>query len=270
MAVDDQRVGAVFRAVRIRRGWRQLDVANRAGVSSSLISLIERGHIASATLDRLRRVAAVLEIRLDVVARWRGGELDRLLNSRHAALSEDVAKWVTDLRDWVVIPEVSFAYYAERGVIDLLAWHASSRTLLVIEIKTEIVDLQEMLGTLDRKSRLALRVARDRGWNPRGVATWLVVAEGTANRRRVANHRALIRSALPAAGSEMRMWLRHPSGSIRGCSFWSNSTRKWRNATSQRYEACSRPTESSLPCMKGARRISISSASPLCRHGFPA
>jgi transcriptional regulator with XRE-family HTH domain len=41
--MDDIRVGAAFRAVRIRRGWRQQDVADRAGVSRALISLIERG-----------------------------------------------------------------------------------------------------------------------------------------------------------------------------------------------------------------------------------
>jgi transcriptional regulator with XRE-family HTH domain len=217
--MDDQRVGAVFRAVRIRRGLRQADVASRGRVSSSMVSLIEPGHIGSATLNRLRSVANVLEIRLDVLARWRGGDLDRLLSSKHAALTEDVARWITGLPGWAVFPELSFAYYGERGVIDLLAWHASSRTLLVIGIKTEIVDLQEMLGTLDQKKRFAAKVGRDRGWNPRAVATWLVVAESTANRRHVAAHRSLVRSALPASGFEMRTWLRHPSDAIHGCSF---------------------------------------------------
>ncbi|MDQ3407393.1 MAG: helix-turn-helix domain-containing protein [Chloroflexota bacterium] len=32
-AMDDARVGAALRAIRIRRGWRQADVATRAGVS---------------------------------------------------------------------------------------------------------------------------------------------------------------------------------------------------------------------------------------------
>ncbi len=223
--MDDQRVGAAIRAVRVRRGLRQADVASRARVSSSMVSLIERGHIGSASLNRLRSVASVLEIRLDVLVRWRGGDLDRLLSSKHAALTEDVAHWITGLSGWAVFPEVSFAYYGERGVIELLAWHASSRTLLVIEIKTEIVDLQEMLGTLDRKTRLALKVGQDRGWNPRAVATWLVVAEGTANGRHIANHPSLVRSALPASGFQMRNWLRRPSGAIHGCSFWSNSNR---------------------------------------------
>lgn len=50
------------------------------------------------------------------------------------------------------MPEVSFSIYGERGVIDLLAWHGPSRTLLVIELKTEVVDAAEMLGVLDRKT----------------------------------------------------------------------------------------------------------------------
>ena len=222
--MNDQRVGAAFRAVRLRRGWRQTDVATRAGVSHSLVSLIERGHIGTVTVERLRRVGGVLEIRLDVTPRWRSGELDRLLNSRHAALTDSIAAWISALPGWQVAPEVSFAIYGERGSIDLLAWHAASRTLLVIEVKTEIVDLQEMLGVLDRKTRLARRIGAERRWNALSVATWLVVAEGTANRRRVLDHRALVRSALPANGLMMRRWMTEPTGSMAACSFWSIST----------------------------------------------
>jgi transcriptional regulator with XRE-family HTH domain len=221
--VTDQRLGGVFRAVRIRLGRRQIDVARRAGVSASLISLIERGHLGSITVDRLRRVAAALEIRLDLLARWRGGELDRLMNARHATLTEAVAVWITSIPGWVVVPEVSFAFYGERGSVDLVAWHAMSRTLLIIEIKTEIVDLQELLGTLDRKARLGFKIGQERGWRPARVSTWLIVAEGTANRRRVALHSALVRAALPSRGPEMRRWLRDPIGTMAACSFWSNS-----------------------------------------------
>jgi hypothetical protein len=42
------------------------------------VSLIERGHLDTLSLRTMRRVAAVLDVRLDLVARWRGGELDRL------------------------------------------------------------------------------------------------------------------------------------------------------------------------------------------------
>jgi transcriptional regulator with XRE-family HTH domain len=219
-AMDDARVGAAFRAVRIRRGWRQQDVADKCRVSRTQISLIERGHIARVTIEALREVAAVLDIRIDVVARWRGGELDRLLNARHSALGDTVARWLRRL-GWEVAPEVSFAISGERGWIDLLAWHAPTRTVLVIELKTEIVDLQELLGVVDRKTRLAARIGRDRGWNAAIVATWVVVAEGPTNRRRVAAHQALLRTALPDDGRTMRRWLRSPSGRVAALSFFS-------------------------------------------------
>jgi hypothetical protein len=92
-------------------------------------------------------------------------------------------------------------------------------TLLVIELKTELADVQETVGTLDRKVRLAARVAADRGWEPVAVACWLLVADGGTNRRRVQAHRAMLRNALPADARSMSGWLRNPRGPIRALSF---------------------------------------------------
>jgi hypothetical protein len=61
-------------------------------------------------------------------------------------------------------------------VIDILAWHPTRGVLLVIELKTEVVDVNEMLGTLDRMRRLAQGIARSRGWQPRAVGTWVVIS----------------------------------------------------------------------------------------------
>jgi hypothetical protein len=74
------------------------------------------------------------------------------------------------MSDWRIAPEVSFAVFADRGVIDILAWHAANRSLLVIELKTDIVDVQETIGTLDRKHRIAATVARERGWHPTTIS----------------------------------------------------------------------------------------------------
>jgi transcriptional regulator with XRE-family HTH domain len=67
--MDLQRLGSLFRAVRRRRGLRQLDVATAAGVSDSAVSLIERGHSDTLSFRTLERVAATLDIRLDVAGR---------------------------------------------------------------------------------------------------------------------------------------------------------------------------------------------------------
>ena len=90
----------------------------------------------------------------------------------------------------------------------------------MIELKTEIVDVQGMLGTLDRKRRLAARIARARGWVPAVVATWLIVSSSRTNRRRVDAHRTMLRNALPGDGRAMNAWLVAPRGSIAALSFW--------------------------------------------------
>ena len=85
-------------------------------------------------------------MRVELVARWRGGDLDRMVNARHAALHEAVALLFARHSGWTTAPEVSFSIYGERGAIDVLAWHAARRALLVVELKSEIVDVQGMLG----------------------------------------------------------------------------------------------------------------------------
>ena len=215
------RVGAALRAVRKRRGWRQVDVAARAGVSSSFVSLCERGHLDLASIRMLRRMASALDVRLDLQPRWRGGELDRLINARHSELHESVARYFVAVPGWVFEPEVSFSIYGERGIIDILAWHAATRSLLVIELKTLIVDVQALVGDVDRKRRLAKQVARDRGWDAATVSSWVIVLRSATNQRRVAAHRTMLRTALPTDGRTMRGWLLKPSGAVRSLSMWS-------------------------------------------------
>ena len=177
--MEDDRLGSAIRAVRIRRGWRQIDLAAAARVSRSTISRMERGHVGSLSVDMLRSIAGALDVRVELRGRWRGGDLDRLLNARHSALHEVVARYLAGLPGWIREPEVSFAIYGERGVIDILAWHPGRRALLVIELKTDIADVNELVGTVDRKRRLAARVAHERGWDVGAEATvsvWVIVA----------------------------------------------------------------------------------------------
>jgi len=223
--VDYRRVGATIRAVRIKKGWRQFDLALRAGVSRAAVSRVESGNIGGLSVDYLVVIANALDVRAELVLRWRGGELDRLLNSRHSALHEAVARYFAEMPGWIIAPEVTFAVFGERGAIDILAWHPAMRALLVIELKTEIVDVNELMGTLDRKRRLATRIARERGWDARVIGTWLIVGEGTTNRRRVRSHSTTLTAAFPAGSREIADWLRKPVGPIGALSFWSNAHR---------------------------------------------
>jgi hypothetical protein len=130
------------------------------------VSLLERGHCETLSLATIRRIAGAVDVRVDLVGRWRGGDLDRLLDRRHSLLAESFAAMVAHAHGWVVEPEVSFASYRERGSIDQLAWHAETGHLLVVELKTQLVDVNELLGTLDRKRRLIRQIVAGRGWAP--------------------------------------------------------------------------------------------------------
>jgi transcriptional regulator with XRE-family HTH domain len=223
--MDDQRVGAAFRAVRIRRGWRQSDLARRAQISAATLSAIEHGHLDDVSTRALRRAAAALDIRLEVTLRLPHGELDRLLNAGHSALHEMLAQYLSALPGWIHAPEVSFAVYGERGVIDILAFHSPTGSLLIIELKTELVSLEDLLGTMDVRLRHARSIARERGWAASSVSAWVVIADTDVNKRRVRAHSAVLRSAFPADGHAIRSWLRNPHGTIRALSLWANFSR---------------------------------------------
>lgn len=220
--MDAHRLGNTIRTLRIRVGWTQRELARRSSTSPATVSRIERGLADRMPLGSVHEVGLALDAWVDFAIRWRGGDLDRALNARHAGMHEAIAKWFGRLSAWTLSPEVSFSIYGERGIVDALAWHAQSETLLVIELKTELVDISDLLGTLDRKLRLAPEIARGRGWIPRVVAGWLLVADGRTNHRRLAANHAVLRARLPDDGRRVRGWLHAPSGPLMAISFLPN------------------------------------------------
>ncbi len=219
--MDDHRFGMAVRAVRVRLRKRQVDVARSAKVSRATVGRIEHGHIDTLSLQTLRRVSATLELRVEIQARTRGADLDRMLSARHSQLAESVIRTLRhDFPDWQFLPEVSFAIWGERGVVDILAWHSGRRALLVIELKTEIVDVGELIGTLDKKRRLGHDIAASHGWDPETVSSWVIVAGGRTNERRIAEFRSTLRAAYPEDGRRMHGWLAKPIGSVAALSAW--------------------------------------------------
>lgn len=186
------------------------------------MSRIERGVVGEMPLSAIRAVLAALEIRVELQPKARAADIDRIINSRHAALAEHVMRWPALMAGWVARPEVSFAEAGERGVVDILGWHARSRSILVIELKTEIIDVGDVLGTLDRKRRLGSRIASRLGWEGGSVSVCLLVADSMTNRRRVGERGATFRAALPDDGRALRRWLAAPNGEIRALRFVSD------------------------------------------------
>lgn len=121
------------------------------------------------------------------------------------------------------MPEVSFSVYGERGVIDVLAFHPGSGSLLVIELKTQLVDVQQLIGAVDRYRRIAPRLARARGWRVRSVSACVLLRSTATNRRQVAHHGSVLRAAFPDDGRQLRRWLRQPEQVLSALAFLSYS-----------------------------------------------
>jgi transcriptional regulator with XRE-family HTH domain len=143
--MEDTQVGLVLRAVRIRRGFRQADVARMAGISQALVSRVERGDMERATVRSVRRIAAAIGVSVPFAPRWRGAESPKLLDERHASLVHEVAARLKSL-GWAVRPELTFAAGRETGSVDILAWVPKRRAVLVVEVKSLVADLQDTLA----------------------------------------------------------------------------------------------------------------------------
>jgi transcriptional regulator with XRE-family HTH domain len=244
--MDQARVGRSLRVIRRAQGLRQVDVARGAGCSQGLVSLVERGHGASLSVAALCRIFAAVGAGLDCVVRYRGADLDRLLDERHAATAMTLATYLRDL-GWRVAAEVTFNHYGDRGSIDLLGFHPPTRSALVVEVKTELASAEETLRRLDVKVRLAPSPTEARfGERPARVARLLAVLDSTANRNRVSRLGPLLEAALPLRSAAMRQWLRDPGPAIGGVLF----------------VAMARDT-SPHASMRGTRRVRIIAGAPV-------
>lgn len=216
--MDDLRAGRSIRALRHRLELRQEDLGARAGVSQDAVSRAERGHLEEMTVRRVRAITRALDAELVLAVRWRGGDLDRLLDEGHASVLGAMAH-VLEPDGWQVAAEVTYAVYGERGSIDLLAWHPASACLLVVEVKTALVSLEATLRKHDEKVRLATGIASERfGWRVASVARLLVLPDTSTARRGVVRHAAVLDGAYALRGDALREWLRTPAGGDGGVS----------------------------------------------------
>jgi transcriptional regulator with XRE-family HTH domain len=217
--MTDEQAGRLIAAVRRYLRLRQDDVGREARVDQKVVSLLERGQLARVSVERFRRVCAVLQIEPMLELRWRGGQGDRLVDRDHARIVDAVLAELGRL-GWETTPEFTFNVYGERGSVDILAWHPGKRVLLLIEVKTRLTDLQRFLMSMSRKLRLVPAVvAAERGWQRVALGHLVVVLDSRANRATVAGHEATFVATFPARTARVRAWLRSPVGDLAGIWF---------------------------------------------------
>jgi transcriptional regulator with XRE-family HTH domain len=222
--MDPVRFGRGIRTLRHRRGWTQAELARRARSSQSAVSRTEHGGAHRLTVQTLDRIAVALDARVSVRLLWQGEALDRLLDAAHARLVDQMLAGL-DAYGWEVVPEATFNHFGERGSIDVLGWHPRTGSLLVVEVKSVVPDIQAMLSGVDRKARVAPLVAADLGWRARTVSRVIVLPDQRTSRRRITTHSATFDIACPSRTRDVRRWLRNPGDELAGIMFLPSTQR---------------------------------------------
>lgn len=204
--MERRTVTRTLRALRRRRRWSQRRLGALIGVSQAEVSRRERSGLESCTVTDVEEWSSALGAHLVLDLRVDGQR--PLTDARHAELQV----WLVALlrsAGWIAEAEVSFNHYGDRGRVDVLAFCPRLRVLLVVEIKTQFTDVQDILGRLDIKRRLGPTLASQRGWAANMTVPALVFREESTTRRRLADHAPLF-AHLPSRGRSAVAWLRHP------------------------------------------------------------
>jgi transcriptional regulator with XRE-family HTH domain len=196
-------VGDAVRNLRTTIGWSQRELGRRAGVSQSMVCVVERGSLPDLTFSTAAALVTAMGGRLviNVDAPYLG-DRERQRDPAHAMLSAHV---VGRLRraGWDVRSEVEVGGDRSRGWIDVLAFHPASGVVLVIEIKTEIRDVGQIERSLGWYEREAWAAARRIGWQPSRVIGCLLLLATEANDVRVASNRASIQAGFPLRARDL-------------------------------------------------------------------
>jgi len=183
------KLGWTIRELRHAVGWSQRELADRAGVSQSLVSAIETGRVSNVTVETLARLLEAMGARLviDAIPPFLG-DRERQRDPVHIQCTNHVVRRL-ERSGWMTATEVEIGGDRSRGWIDVLAYHPVTHVLLVIEIKTEILDLGAIERALGWYEREAWTAARRFGWRPSMVVGSLILLATEANESRLRDNR---------------------------------------------------------------------------------
>jgi transcriptional regulator with XRE-family HTH domain len=154
-------LGAEVRAERHRRRWTVERLATEAGVSRTLVYLVERGE--PTTLETYARLGMALGLRLeasllDPRSRSRVGKAE---DPVHAAIVEMLAARYSS-QGRLVSADEPFQHYQFAGRADVTAIDEAGPDLIHHEVKTAIPNIGELAGTWNVKRQYLARVLAER------------------------------------------------------------------------------------------------------------
>lgn len=201
MAALRTSIARVVRDGRLAIGWSKQTLAERAGVSRSMIGSVERGS-ANVTVDLADRILEALGQDVNLAVRQPFVTRSRQSDAGHATFVAHVSRRLT-ADDWRTRREVEIVHGRSHGWIDVLAFQPSTGTLLIIEVKTELRDLGRIERTLAWYAREAPAAARAIGWQSTRVKAWLLLLATAETDERLRRNQAAIDQTLRGRAMEM-------------------------------------------------------------------
>lgn len=195
-------ISAAVTSARRDLGWTQRQLADRAGVSQSLVAIAEAGH-PGTSIESFERIAAALGLRVAIDSRPPvivGGrrQVDpahaRCVGALRTALARSGLSCATEL---------AVADGPVRGWIDLVAYRPATRRLMVVEVKTQLADLGGLERQVELYARTCLPATRALGWRPTEILVVLaVLATADADAFILAN-RVPLAESFPCRGDRL-------------------------------------------------------------------
>jgi transcriptional regulator with XRE-family HTH domain len=174
-------VGTAIRDLRLLVGLTQKGLGAQVGQTQGWVSRIENGRIEDVTLETAERLLGVMGARLVVAVDAPFlGDRRRQREPAHSRMSAHVVRHLRR-QGWQVTVEVEVGSDRSRGWIDILAYHTETRILLVIELKTEIVDMGGIQRSFSWYGREAWQAAKRSGWRPERAFGCLLLLATEAN-----------------------------------------------------------------------------------------
>jgi transcriptional regulator with XRE-family HTH domain len=192
--------GAAIRNLRQTLGLTQHELAKRIGRSQTFVSAVERG-VAARLEDRdadalCRALGGTFVFGVEAPLLLGGG---RAADAAHARCVAHVVRRLPPA-GWIVEREVEIGSGSRPGWIDVLAFHPASRVVLVVEVKSEVLDVgqvERQLGWYEREASIA---ARRMGWRPAAVFGCLLVLATDRNDQLMRENRVAFAAAFPIRG----------------------------------------------------------------------
>jgi transcriptional regulator with XRE-family HTH domain len=200
------RLGVGLRESRRALDLRQVDTADRAGVSQPFWSLLERGGAGTASLETLAACAAAVGAQLAAfIEAAPGADLPRDIEHLRR---QQLVIGVAGGGGWISRPERLIDQDARRSrSVDVELERAARREIAVVEILDLMADGGDaMRGLADKVA--AVRRAAPAGWT---VAGLLVLRRTARNRAVVREFADLFAARFPGSSTDWLVALRDPA-----------------------------------------------------------